>query len=119
MNGFNRVCLGLIFLGHTVINAVHADTLITENFQVTVTRNCSEGVVVCDQVAFHSIDSRNGRQLRLQGRTWHRYNAEGTPTQYLGYEFTHGNIRVYATERGELIMEAGNDILIQESGEWQ
>ena len=98
---------------------VQAETLKTHNFKVTVTRNCPQGYVVCNNVTYNGTDLKTGKSIRLQGKTLHATCADRvTPCRFIGYEFRNKNYRYVVTESGWLRIYQGGKLLLQEQGAW-
>lgn len=100
--------------------AASAGTLMTPNFQVQVSRNCGEGSVTCDNVSYTGTNIHTGATIQLKGRTLHTICADGvTPCRFLGYQFRNGEYTYIVTQDGRLIVEQGEQLLLDESGTWQ
>ncbi len=98
---------------------VSSATLTTKNYVVTVTPNCQEGNVTCDDVIYVGRSKTTGQTITLEGHTLHRWCADGvTPCQFLGYEFKNGRFIYSVLERGVLKVEKNGHSLINEKGEW-
>jgi hypothetical protein len=96
-------------------------TLITENHVVTITVNCEEGNVTCDDVTYHGVSRISGAETTLRGATMHTSCADGvTPCRFLGYEFTHG-ARTYRVYETGLLQVSGDrsKVLSEERGTWR
>ena len=98
-----------------------ADTLTTTNYVVTISQNCKEGNVTCDNVTYHGVSKKTGRGITLKGTTKHTKCADGvTPCRFLGYEFKSGNITYLVLESGLLQVWRGkSEVLVDEKGEWK
>ncbi|MBF2028162.1 MAG: hypothetical protein IGS48_15585 [Oscillatoriales cyanobacterium C42_A2020_001] len=102
------------------IQAAIAETLQTRNFRVTVTRNCAEGSVTCNDVTYVGRNRRTGESIRLRGKTLHTLCQDGvTPCRFLGYEFRNGVYRYLVTEDGTLRVYQGQKLILNERGTWQ
>ena len=98
---------------------VSAAVLETENYLITITRNCAEGEVDCNSVSYNGTNKNDESYINLKGTTWHRYNAEGIPGRFIGYKFKNGNIEYLVTETGELtVIRNETEVLLEESGTW-
>jgi hypothetical protein len=97
-----------------------AQILTTPNYVVTITVNCEEGNVTCDDVTYHGVSKKSGKALTLKGRTRHTICADGvTPCRFLGYEFKSGRTTYVVQDAGVLLVIREKKILLQEKGEWQ
>ncbi|MDJ0554592.1 MAG: hypothetical protein QNJ68_09165 [Microcoleaceae cyanobacterium MO_207.B10] len=97
-----------------------ARTLITKNFKITISSNCQEGQVSCNNVSYEGVDLNTGKSIKLIGKTVHRTCGDGiTPCQFIGYEFRNGNYRYIVTEDGTLLVYEAEKLLLQESGTWE
>jgi hypothetical protein len=98
-----------------------AETLTTENYVVTITRNCEEGNVTCNDVTYHGISKQTGEAITIKGSTKHTKCADGvTPCRFLGYEFENGNATYLVLESGLLqIVKDKNDAIFEEQGKWK
>lgn len=101
-------------------SAYAAEVLTTPNFVVTITRNCAEGFVTCDDVSYRGVAKKTGKAITLKGRTMHTTCADGvTPCRFLGYVFRNGDISYRVWESGQLEVLQGRDkVLLEEKGEW-
>ncbi|KAB8333428.1 hypothetical protein SD80_016580 [Scytonema tolypothrichoides VB-61278] len=97
--------------------AAHAETLKTKNFKVTITRNCPEGNVSCNNVTYFGKDLRTGKSISLTGKTIHTTGADGvTPGRFLGYQFRNNEYVYRVTENGFLEVYQGKKLILQEKG---
>jgi hypothetical protein len=101
--------------------AVAAEMLTTANFVVTITRNCPEGSVTCDDVSYRGVAKKSGKAITLKGGTMHTTCADGvSPCRFLGYRFRSGDVTYLVWESGVLEVRLGKDKrLIEERGEWK
>jgi hypothetical protein len=107
--------LSILLLAEGVL----AETLKTKSFNVTITRNCLEESVTCNNVTYVGRDLITGKSIRLKGRTMHRLCADRvTPCRFLGYEFRNRNYRYLVTTEGTLQVYQGTKILVNEEGTW-
>lgn len=98
--------------------AGYVETLETPSFTVTIKNNCEEGVVSCDDVTYTGVSKKNGSRVALKGETLHTYDAEGTPSRFLGYQFHSGAYLYEVLEEGILwVTRDGKDVIF-ERGEW-
>ncbi len=97
-----------------------ADTLRTQDYTVTISRNCPEGNVVCDRVAYDGTNVKTGESLQLQGKTIHTTCADGvTPCRFMGYEFFNGDYRYVVTQDGHLQVFQDGTLILDQIGNWQ
>jgi hypothetical protein len=99
-----------------------AETLRTENYTVTITRNCSQENVTCDNVTYYGT-SLTGESIRLTGRTAHKFyldrqSGEELPGRFLGYLFLNGEYRYFVGASGRLIVYQGETMILDEQGTW-
>jgi hypothetical protein len=107
--------LSIFLLAESVL----AETLKTKSFNVTITRNCLEESVTCNNVTYIGRDLNTGKSIRLKGRTMHRMCADRiTPCRFLGYEFRNKNYRYLVTAEGTLQVYQGTKLLVNEEGTW-
>jgi hypothetical protein len=105
----------LLFLGQ----AASAETLTTPNFTVTITRNCPEGYVTCDDVTYMGINRQTKQSIRLQGQTHHTLCADGvTPCAFVGYIFRNGNFQYFVSRSGDLQVYENEKLIMEERGTW-
>jgi len=110
--------LGLLFAMLFLSHASIAATLVTKNYVVSIESNCIEGEVTCDDVTYIGKSKRSGREIVLKGRTMHTHLPDGTPSRFVGYEFTHGNVVYMVSDSGLLRVTQGEKVLLIEQGEW-
>lgn len=120
---YRRMLLGIaLFPIATLLlpsNAALADTLRTRDFRVTITNNCPEGNVTCNDVTYYGTNLKTGASIQLTGKTVHTLCADGvTPCQFLGYEFSNGKYRYVVTENGRLQVYQGRKLLLDQRGNW-
>ncbi|MBD2124891.1 hypothetical protein NDI39_27435 [Microcoleus sp. ZQ-A2] len=109
------VPLTILLLAENVL----AETLKTKSFNVTITRNCLEESVTCDNVTYVSRDLNTGNSIRLKGKTLHRMCADMvTPCRFLGYEFRNKGYRYLVTVEGTLQVFQGKKVVVNEKGTW-
>lgn len=107
------------WFGLLLCNTALAGTLITQNFQITISSNCEEGVVICNNISYQGVNLNTGESIRLVGKTLHRTCADGiTPCRFIGYEFRNGNYRYIVTQDGILLVYEAEKLLLEESGTW-
>lgn len=97
--------------------AALAETLKTQNYNIKITRNCAEGNVTCNNVAYYGRNLKTGASVRLTGKTIHTTCADGvTPCRFLGYEFRNKQYLYRVTQNGELQVYQGNRLILEERG---
>jgi hypothetical protein len=95
----------------------HSATLETPNFIVRIEVNCPEGEVTCDRVTYRGKSKKTSRQITLPGKTVHTLCADGeTPCRFVGYQFISGAITYLVTDDGELIVQDGGKVIVDEHG---
>lgn len=95
------------------------ETLKTQNFSVTVTRNCSERGIVCNDVSYVGHELKTGAFIRLKGKTMqHMCPDRVTACRFLGYEFRNKNYRYVITPDGRLQVYQDTKLLLDEEGTW-
>ncbi|PAX60698.1 hypothetical protein [Brunnivagina elsteri] len=95
----------------------NAETLKTRNYKVTITRNCPEGYVTCNNVTYVGKNLKTGQSIRLKGKTIHTIGADGvTPSRFLGYEFRNNKYLYRVTADGVLTVFNGKKLVLQEKG---
>lgn len=99
------------------IQTANAETLKTKNFNVKITRNCSEGYVTCNNVKYFSKNLKTGKSISLTGKTIHTTGTDGvTPGHFLGYEFRNNNYLYQVTADGTLLIYQGKKLILKEQG---
>jgi hypothetical protein len=94
----------------------NAETLNTKNFKVTITRNCAEGEVTCNNVTYLGKNIKTGQSIKLTGKTIHTKGADGTPGRFLGYEFRNHKYLYRVTSDNLLQVFQGKKLILQEQG---
>lgn len=119
----SRIILSILALFSPVLYSQMslAGTLTTKNYVVTVTNNCEEGTVTCDNVTYHGISKQTGKAITLKGSTKHTMCSDGvTPCRFLGYEFKNGNVTYLVLESGLLqVFKGESEVLLEEQGKWE
>ena len=96
-----------------------AETLKTQHFNVTITRNCREGNVTCSDVTYVGRELTTGNSIRLKGKTMQQMCADRvTPCRFIGYEFRNRNYRYVVTANGTLQVYRDAKLLLSEEGTW-
>jgi len=97
-----------------------AETLTTNNYIVTITQQCPEGYITCDNVKYHGVSKRSGNSIELTGTTLHTKWKDGTPCRFLGYDFNNGDFTYRVLENGLLqVIKKQNEVLFEEKGTWE
>jgi len=99
-----------------------ARTLKTENHTITITKNCPQEDVTCDNVTYYGT-SITGESIRLTGRTAHKWyldrqSGEELPGRFLGYLFLNGDYSYFVGASGRLIVSQGETVILDEQGTW-
>lgn len=94
-------------------------TLTTTNYVVTITSQCEEGQVTCDDVTYSGRSKRSGEELELQGETMHLLcGDQQTPCRFLGYRFYNEGYEYQVFDSGVLRVRRGDKLVIDERGQW-
>lgn len=89
----------------------------TPTYLIRIEVHCPEGAVTCDRVTYSGKSKKSGRHLTLPGKTVHSLCADGvTPCRFVGYQFRNGTTTYLVTEDGELIVQDGGKVIIDEHG---
>jgi hypothetical protein len=111
---FNKSILSSIVCSLVTIGAfssiVSAETLITKNFKIKITRHCAEGNVSCDRVTYIGKDLNTGKSIRLNGKTVNSVNSY----TFLGYEFRNGEYLYSVTRNNMLLVYKGDKLILRE-----
>jgi len=109
------ICLSVGLVQHT-----QAAELSTPRYRISITNNCSEGVVVCDNVTYLGVNKNNGNSIELKGTTRHAPCGDGvTPCRFLGYSFNNDGTTYFVSADGNLVVtDSQGYILLQEQGSW-
>ncbi|MEP0898733.1 MULTISPECIES: hypothetical protein [Leptolyngbya] len=114
-----KIALLPISIFFVLEQAVSAETLTTPNFTVTITRNCPEGYVTCNDVTYIGINRQTKQSIRLKGQTQHTLCADGvTPCAFLGYVFHNGNFHYFVSRSGDLQVYEDEKLIMEERGTW-
>ncbi|MGZ5026675.1 MAG: hypothetical protein ACXWFX_06900 [Methylobacter sp.] len=113
----------MLLLLASLPDSAGALTLTTPSYLITLTINCEEGVVGCDDVTYVGVNRNNKKSIRLKGRERMHYcpGDEGdgpgkTPCHHEGYEFHNGKTKYYISDDGTLEVSQGAKILLLEQG---
>lgn len=109
-----------MLLAASPLHAVAAERLLTDAYDVTIVVRCEEGVVACKNVQYTGVHRKSGKSIKLSGEAIHTRCADGvTPCRFLGYMFKNGDTVYMVTENGNLSVEQGGKVVLQEQGTWQ
>lgn len=89
-----------------------AEIIKTKNFQINITRNCSNDSIICNNVTYVGQDLRTGKSIRLIGKTVN--NARSY--RFLGYEFKNGLYTYSVTSDNVLLIRKNNNVILREQG---
>ncbi|OPZ12148.1 MAG: hypothetical protein BWZ07_01527 [Alphaproteobacteria bacterium ADurb.BinA280] len=117
--GSEIACRALGAICLLMASALTASTLQTPRFDISIETLCAEGDVSCNDVRYVGISKRSGASITLRGTTLHRACKDGSPCQFLGYQFRSGSVRYRVFEDGRLEVTDGTKVLVDERGEWQ
>lgn len=109
---------GILFMLLIASFSSYSATLVTKNYVVSITSNCVEGEVTCDDVTYHGKSKKSGSEIIIKGRTLHTHLSDGTPARFLGYKFINGNIVYMVTDFGALTVTQDEKVLVSEHGKW-
>lgn len=92
----------------------------TKSFAITITENCPEGEIGCEDVSYVGTSLKTGKSIRLKGSSVMRLCADGvTPCGHEGYRFMSGKTEYRILADATLVVSQGKKILVNEAGEWQ
>ncbi|MEY8712905.1 hypothetical protein [Mangrovibacter phragmitis] len=91
-------------------------SITTKNYQITITDNCEEGEIACNDVTYHSVNKKNHTELTLSGHTINIGQSE----DFRGYDFSNGEylyrLRPEEDDTWSLYVIKGDKTLLQEKG---
>lgn len=94
-------------------------TLLTKNYRVTIYDFREEGEVASDNVIYHGVSRKSGKDIILVGSTWH-HMVDGVPGMFRGWKFQNGDTTYYVHQDGLLSVVQGDaKVLVDERGTWQ
>lgn len=115
--------LSVLLLFVTLSDTAAALTLTTPSYLITLTINCEEGVLGCDNVTYLGVNRKNKKSIHLKGRELMHYCPDdqgdgpgNTPCHHLGYEFHNGKTIYFIGDDGSLTVNQGSKVLLQEKG---
>lgn len=124
MKTSTAVCCAIAFLLSAATSA-DAATLTTPTYEVTVTENCPEGDIACNDVTYTAVNRRTKESTRLKGhRIVHNCpddQGDGrgkTPCHPIGYEFRNGATVYDVGDDGTLTVRRQGRVLLKEQGKW-
>lgn len=90
------------------------------SYRITITVNCEEGNVSCDDVGYHAVNKKNHKEIHLRGETIHSACGDGvTPCHFQGYRFVNGDTTyILYGDSDELVISKGDKIIFHEKGQW-
>lgn len=98
----------------------NASVLDTPSYIVDIDVRCAEGEVACNNVIYTGQYKQSSQITILKGKTVHTTCGDDvTPCRFLGYSFKSGKISYFVKESGYLIISVGDNIVIEEQGQWQ
>ncbi|WP_332403551.1 hypothetical protein [Vibrio metschnikovii] len=109
---------GALFMLLVASSSSLAATLVTKNYVVSITPNCVEGEVTCNDVTYRGKSKKSGNEIILKGHTLHALLSDGTPSRFLGYKFINGNVVYMVSDSGSLIVTLDEKVLVNEQGQW-
>lgn len=112
-------CAASMFVMTTQAYAQTAQTLDTPGYKVTITQNCEEGNVTCDDVSYTGTSKKSGKAITLRGKTMHSTCRDGvTPCAFQGYVFRSGRVTYTVHADGRLVVTEGKKTLVNQRGTW-
>ncbi len=93
------------------------EVLVTPNYTVTII-GCKDGEVSCEDAKYVGVSRKTGNVMSLKGKTVHSMAPDGTPKQFLGYEFLKGNTVYSVDTGGNLLVKQGSKVVVNEKGKW-
>ena len=111
-----------LLLGSTQIKA---EVLTTPSYIITITKNCEEGEVGCDDVTYVGVNRKSKKTITLKGADLMHYCPDDlgdgpgkTPCRHIGYEFKNGKVNYFVSDDGSLEVTRGAKVLVKEQGVW-
>lgn len=97
------------------------EVLVTNSYYVTVTSNCSENLMACQDVSMEAKNRKTGEVVFAQGRTMYtRCVDRVTACQFNGYEFyDRGYIYALLADGLYLIGQSRDTTIDEEVGFWR
>lgn len=100
--------------------AATPQVLVTRDFTVTITAQCAEGTVGCDDVLYTGVDRRNGKSLTLHGKAvMHDCTGTRTPCHLEGWRFDNRGTVYNVTSAGVLEVTQAGKQLLRQAGSWR
>lgn len=100
--------------------AASSQVLTTPGYVVTITEQCAEGEVGCDNVLYSGVNRRSGKSLTLHGKAlMHDCPGTTTPCHHIGWRFDNHGTTYTVTDAGVLEVTRGDKTLLRQTGTWQ
>lgn len=118
------ICFSSLLLANFATTAIadnsNFSVLKTPNFQVRITINCEEGVVVCNKVTYLGTNLKTNKSIKILGKSVHTLCADQvTPCRFLGYEFRNKQYLYSVSEGGLLEIYHNKKLVTSEQGNWE
>jgi len=112
-------CAALLLTAAAHAHAQAQQRLDTPGYKVTITQNCEEGNVTCDDVSYTGTSKKSGKAITLRGQTMHSRCRDGvTPCAFQGYVFRSGRVTYTVHADGRLVVTEGKKTLVNQRGKW-
>jgi hypothetical protein len=103
----------------TEATRLSTNTLTTPSYKITITVQCPEGEVTCENVKYVGVSKKTGKSITLIGKEIHTAGPDGiTPPRLLGYQFKNGRTTYLVGDDGKFEVRRGSKTLIKEQGVW-
>jgi hypothetical protein len=105
--------------GLLISGSLTAQTLTTPHYKIVITCQGPEYEVGCSKAIYQGTNIKTGSTIKLEGKQIMKMCADGvTPCHSLGYKFTNGKVVYIVSEGGQLTINDGSKVLLEESGQW-
>lgn len=113
-----RKILFLLFI--SISSSAISQTLVTNEYELTITELCEEGIVGCDNVVLNMIPHDSADKKRIGGEAFHTMCADGvTPCAFQGYRFKTKNEIYRILDDGTFqIFDKNGKQILSEKGKW-
>ena len=119
MNRFTTLTACATLLLAASAHAQGQQRLDTPGYRITITQNCEEGNVSCDDVSYTGTSKKSGKAITLRGQTMHARCRDGvTPCAFQGYVFRSGRVTYTVHADGRLVVTEGRKTLVKQRGKW-